>query len=139
MNGAGIQARRGNLVVARFLDGKIVRGKTYDFNPARPGFRVYDGGDTSSPPIEVATQSLKAIFFVKSLAGDGEHGGFSFDHVTGRGLRAVVMFKDLEMIAGMVNECSPDKPGFFLTPAQRDGNNRRVFVPWTATRQIRWL
>lgn len=127
------------LVVARFLDGTVVRGKTYDFAADRPTFRIYRDGDTARPPVEVDTAQLKALFFVKDLRGDGKHGEFTFEEVVAHGRRGVVMLKDLEMIPGVVLNPSPEPGHLTIVPAQRNSNNTRVFVPRTAIRQFRWL
>ena len=129
----------GGLVVARYFDGTSIRGKTFDFSPARDRFHIYVDGDTSRPPARVEKQLLKALFFVKSLRGDGRHGEFTFENVVAHGRRGVVMLQDLEMIPGVILNPSPEPGDLTIVPAQRDSNNTRVFVPRTAIRQFRWL
>ncbi len=57
-----------NLVVARYLDGRVLKGATHDFSPNRPGFHVEVDG--TGEVIELRCRNLKALFFVKSFAGD---------------------------------------------------------------------
>ena len=127
------------LVVARFFDGSVVRGKTFDFAPTEPTFRIYPDGDTSRSPVEVETRALKALFFVRKLRGDGSHGEFTFEEVVAHGRRGVVMLQDLEMIPGVILNPSAEPCDLTIIPAQRNSNNRRVFVPRAAIRQFRWL
>src|SRR5947208_10112303 len=56
-----------NQVVARYKDGRIVKGTSLDIDPARPSchVRTPDG-----KTFEVRVKDLKALFFVRSLAGD---------------------------------------------------------------------
>jgi hypothetical protein len=63
-----------NKVVARFTDGHMVKGVTADFVPAKDRFHVSeDVAAAGSRPTEVQTKDLKALFFVRNLAGNPQH------------------------------------------------------------------
>ena len=60
----------GNRVVARFRDGKRIKGLTTDFVPTRDFFHVsLDDGKV----VTVRHLDLKAVFFVRDFAGDPSH------------------------------------------------------------------
>ena len=48
-------------------------------------------------------------------------------------------FLDGETMAGFTMGYSKDKPGFFLIPADPEGNNQRVFVVRAATRSVEFV
>jgi hypothetical protein len=56
-----------NQVVARYKNGKIIKGSTYNFNPKRNVFHVVPKGKDAERVFEVSFSELKAVFFVKSL------------------------------------------------------------------------
>jgi hypothetical protein len=58
-----------NQVVARFRDGRTLKGTSLNVDPARPTFHVR----TAAGPVEVVLAELKALFFVKDHAGDPKH------------------------------------------------------------------
>jgi hypothetical protein len=130
----------GTLVVARYRDGRTVKGTTQDFVPARTRFHIFPYGDRSGRAVVVDYSELKAVFFVKSYDGNPDHDEeYSFERAKGHGRKAVVMFDDREMIAGYTMGYHPDRPGFFIVPAEPDSNNSRVFVINAAVKTIRNL
>jgi len=54
------------MVVARFVDGRMVKGSTHDFAPNNARFHIYPGGDETSPAMPIAMDALKAVFYVKT-------------------------------------------------------------------------
>jgi hypothetical protein len=52
------------------------------------------------------------------------------------GKRLQVTFADGEMIVGATQAFHPDRPGFFLVPADPRSNNDRVFVVMKAVRSV---
>ncbi len=130
----------GTLVVARYLDGRTVKGTTQDFVPARTHFHIFPQGDQAARAVLIDFKDLKAIFFVKNYDGDPKHKEeYSFDRAKGHGRKAVVMFHDREMIAGYTMGYHQDRPGFFLLPAEPNSNNERVFIINAAVKVIRNL
>lgn len=53
-----------NMVVARFADGRTVKGNSLDVDPNRPRRHVRTA---EGEMVDVALDDLKALFFVKSL------------------------------------------------------------------------
>lgn len=131
-----------NKVVVRFADGHIVKGMTADFIPAKDMFHVAvaDAPD-GTPPVEVQTNELKALFFVKTFAGDPQHDERNeFDSSrppAGRQIR--IQFKDGEVLVGTTTGYQPGRPGFFMVPADHDSNIERCYVVAAATAEIRFL
>jgi len=119
-----------NLVVAHFLDGRVVKGTTQDFNPVRPHFHVLPTG--ASRGIQVQHSQLKAVFFVRSLDGDSSRadlrGFVSAPAEAAHGRKIAARFSDAELICGYAQNRSPNRPGFFVFPADPGSNNIRIFV-----------
>jgi hypothetical protein len=125
-----------NLVVARFADGSMIKGSTDDFFPERPLFHIQTKEGTKN----VRMRDLKAVFFVRSLAGDPTHNKsreFTAASENEQGRKVAVLFKDGELMTGHTLTYLPGKQGFFLFPADREGNNLRVYVVTTATKAVR--
>lgn len=128
-----------NLVVARYLDGRVLKGATHDFSPNRPGFHVEVDG--TGEVIELRCRNLKALFFVKSFAGDPARqdlkGFVAGPHETAQGRKIAVRFRDGEFLCGYTLSWSPDREGFFLFPADVDSNNQRIYVISIATDEVK--
>lgn len=127
-----------NQVVARFLDGSTLKGQTNDFFPAKALFHVSENG---SKPREVRVPDLKALYFVRSLEGDPDHRKTNefppFAPAPGRKVK--VTFKDGEVLVGTTQGYQPDRPGFFLLPADPRSNNERCFVVMAATASVAFV
>jgi len=130
----------GTMVVARFLDGRVLRGTTNDFSPMKPQFHLHPNGEDRTVPVSVATADLKALFFVKSFAGDPrrENSNLFREGVT-QGRKMRVRFRDGEVIAGYTVGYGGDKAGFFLIPADPDDNNSRIYVVNAAVEEAEWV
>lgn len=133
----------GNQVVARFRDGRVVKGITNDFLPTRDVFHVLEAAAGGAPaqPVIVRFADLKALFFVRDLAGNPGHEGTN-DFTRGQavpGRRIRVIFADGEVLAGTTQGYSAGRTGFFVTPVDSKGNNERVFVLAGATREVELL
>ncbi len=125
-----------NLVVARYRDGKIVRGVTHDFGPQKKGFHVSTvekhGRTVNGKIFEISLSELKAVFFVKSL--EGKQGppslkGLMEEKLGAPGLmKARVTFFDGEVLVGTTQGYTPEREGFFVVPLEKDSNNLRIFV-----------
>jgi hypothetical protein len=117
-------------VVAHFTDGKMLKGTTQDFNPNRPRFHIKPLG--GGPAVEVRCGLLKAVFFVKSFEGNPQRqdlrGFIAAPAATNHGKKLAVRFKDGELMCGYTLSHRPDREGFFLFPADSEGNNIRVYV-----------
>jgi len=127
-------------VVARYADGRILKGTTQDFSPQKERFHLHPSGSERAPAVQVALAELKALFFVRSFEGDPKHvESDGLEEAKGQGRRVRVTFNDGEVIAGFTMGFSGDKPGFFLLPSDLSSNNLRIFVVRLAVRKLEWL
>jgi len=131
-----------NRVIARFQNGLILKGHTTDFLPAKDRFHLLPTDSCpGTPPTEILVTDLKGVFFVRHLNGNPAHlkkNTFeSTDNNPGRKIR--VVFKDGEILLGMTLGYHPDRPGFFVAPADQCSNNERCFVVTAATREVSLL
>jgi hypothetical protein len=130
-------------VVLRFLDGRVLKGYTQDFNQTRPSFHFHintsDNSSNKSMLIEV--KDLKALFFVKTFDGNKEYDERK-EFITGdlaQGRKVEVSFVDGEIIQGSAVSYDPQRPGFFLLPIDKGSNNIRIFVVNSAVKNFRFL
>ena len=133
-----------NLVVARFRDGKMIRGVTHDFGPQKKVFHVSTlekhGRTVGGKVFEIPLSELKAVFFVKSL--EGNQGPPSFkglleEKLEAPGLMKVrITFFDGEILVGTTHGYTPEREGFFVVPLERDSNNLRIFVVSSAVKKV---
>ncbi|WP_291271915.1 hypothetical protein [Geothrix sp.] len=131
-----------NQVVARFLDGTTLKGQTSDFLPTKNLFHILLAGTGhGAKPQEVKVPDLKAVYFVRRLEGDPDHHKTNdfppFAPTPGR--KVQVTFKDGEVLVGTTQGYQPDRPGFFLLPADPRSNNERCFIVTTATQSVAFL
>ena len=131
-----------NKIVARFQDGRLVKGFTSDFMPAKETLHIVPAGSPpGTAPIEVRVPELKALFFVKDFQGDAQHQDKKeFDPakpVPGRKLR--VVFKDGETLTGTTQGYQPGRPAFFLIPADPLSNAERCFIITAATQEVSFI
>jgi hypothetical protein len=126
-----------NLVVARYRDGKMIRGITHDFGPQKKVFHVstverHGRTTVEGKVFEISLSELKAVFFVKSL--EGRQGppslkGLMEEKMETPGLmKARITFFDGEILVGTTQGYTPERDGFFVVPLERDSNNLRIFV-----------
>jgi len=125
-------------VVARYADGRIVKGYTFDFGASESRFHVFAQPTASGPSTPVLVRDLKAVFFVRDLVGNpARHDDQKFPPGTMTVERHVeVRFRDGEVMLGTADSPITDPQGFFLTPADPGSNNLRAYVVIAATRGI---
>lgn len=124
-------------VVARFKDGGVLKGHTRDFSPGRKDFHLELLHEETINLIE--TEQLKAMFFVKDFSGDSNRKDAYQDVMSGAGRKVEVKFKDGELIIGYSQGYSPDRPGFFIIPADSQSNNQRIYIVTSATEKVTFL
>ena len=129
-------------VIARYVDGRIVKGHTWDFDPASGHFHLTElGAAPESRPLSVRLRELKALFFVKDFAGTPEYSERKeFNHIL-HGRKLAVEFTDGEILVGTTATYDEDRDGFFLFPADRFSNNDKVYVmaaDGTDPRRLTW-
>lgn len=126
-------------VVIRYLNGNVLKGTTQDFYPNRPRFHLLpaDGGT----PAEIRAADLKAVFFVKTFEGDRERkklrGFVDAPPETAQGKKIAIRFKDGEFVCGYALSFTPDRDGFFVSPADSAGNNIRIYVLTAAAAEVK--
>ena len=118
-----------NVVVARFADGRLLKGSSLDVDHNRPTCHIREADGTMT---QVKLADLKALFFVKSTEGDSAHvDGRDIAPVDPRlrGSRLVeVSFRDGEKIVGLCTRFPPKLPYFFMVPVDADSNNVRILI-----------
>jgi len=128
-----------NQIVARYLDGHLVKGHTVDFLPSNERFHLFPAGSyPGSKALEIRVTELKGVFFVKNLQGNPAHvkrNIFESTNLT-PGKRVRVVFKDGEVLMGHAQGFHPERTGFFILPADQRSNNERCYVVSAATREI---
>jgi hypothetical protein len=125
-----------NLVVARFRDGRTLKGISLNVDVAKPTFHVR----TDQGSVEVRLVDLKALFFVKDPTGNPAHNeameATSGDPRLVGGKRIAVRFEDRETILGVSNRFPPLGKYFFMLPIDPKSNNIRILVNRAATAAI---
>lgn len=130
-------------VVAHLYGGKLVKG----FLEAAPGADIesalrHESGrvcpeirlylHTTSKPIKVELDAIKALFFVKSFEGSPDYNEVKFFHSnpTVEGLWVQIKFADGEVTEGVLSNSIRYivDPGFFLKPPDPLSNNELVYV-----------
>ena len=125
-----------NKVVARFKDGSLMKGKTSDFFPNKTSFHLETlSGETQ----QIEVEQLKAFFLVKDFHGNTNYKEEYNDEVSGTGRKIRVNFTDGETITGYTLGYSPDRQGFYMTPADLKSNNVRIFVVKSASEKIEFV
>ncbi len=131
-----------NKVVARFADGRVLKGSTGDFVPAKDAFHIAEtGAARDTRPVNVQVKDLKAVFFVKDLSGEpARKKENEFDPSRPPGGRKIkVVFADGETIVGTTQGYQPGRPGFFMVPADAGANTERCYVVVAATKEVALL
>jgi len=128
-------------VVARYIDGRIIKGLSQDFFPNKDRFHVSPVNKPSGETVEILLKGLKAVFFVRDFSGDAQY--YERKEYTPEdkpsGRKIEVTFKDGEVLVGTTLGYDPNRPGFFLFPADPKSNNIRVFAVTTAVKRVRYL
>jgi hypothetical protein len=127
-------------IVVRYREGHLLKGYTHDFHPARPQFSLWRSMDAPAQErVLIPLTHLKAVFFVRDFDGDPGYVDRQVFEGAHNGRRLEVMFADGEVLIGSTLNYHSDGIGFFLTPADRQVNNERVFVVASALRHVRFL
>lgn len=129
-----------NLVVARYRDGRIIKGATYDFGPQKKGFHVVPLGEEGGRVSEVLFSDLKAVFFVRSLEGNQDHPsgkeGIEEKREPAGPMKVKITFFDGETLVGTTQGYTLEREGFFIVPLEEQSNNLRIFVISKAVKEV---
>jgi len=135
--GSGVQSNR---VVVALVEGRRVKGFVYNFSPLRGTFSVFP---TESAPKadanDIRLKDVKAVFFVKDFLGNSARSDVQSPEQLRRGRKMEITFRDGETMIGTTEAYHPQKPGFFMFPADADGNNMRIFVVNANLRSVKFL
>jgi hypothetical protein len=128
-------------VVARFRDGKLIKGFTRNFFANKDLFHVSPPDNPYGEGKIIRMRELKAVFFVRDFNGKPEYRERkkykSEDNPFGR--RVEITFSDGEVQVGATMGYSLDRMGFFITPADPGSNNRKIFAISTSVETVRRL
>jgi uncharacterized protein DUF6982 len=127
-------------VVVAFLDGRRMKGYSYDFSATKDSFNLLPADKPlHESGIKILVKDLKAVFFVKDFIGDPRHvEKASFDQA-GHGRKIEVRFRDGEKLVGKTEGYNPQKPGFFMVPGDPDSNNIRIFIVNKNAQQVKFI
>jgi len=134
----------GKKIVVKYLNGKIIKGYTTDFNPNKDVFHLqlveeYQEKEQKEK-VKINIDEIKAVFFVKNFQGDKNYekvrtfNGYESGPPSQR--KIIVIFKDSENFYGTTHSYSPDRKGFFVYPIDQKDNNDRVFVSCKALEKV---
>jgi hypothetical protein len=153
METAADSSGTGDQAVLHLRAGKLKKGLLFGFTPTANTVRLQLESDPAKAPIEVSLSDLKAIYYVRSLSGNKQYKkkryfGTGSEHPEGK--RIMVRFKDGEILCGFIEgdlpwkdgfltSTDPNLKGFFINPADPEGNNTKVFVVTTAVEDVRRL
>jgi hypothetical protein len=129
-----------NKVVARFRDGKIIKGFTNDFFPNKELFHI-SSTERGKDLTEVRIADLKALFFVKSFEGKKDHRKYDHPDVVEKlsktaGMKLKIVFADGEQMLALTQGYDPNRTGFFIFSPDPESNFERAFVLKQATKEI---
>jgi hypothetical protein len=130
----------GPLVVARYRDGRLIKGTSVDVAADKPTCYVQtpDGARHL-----VALSDLKALFFVKTLEGNSAHSeAMEAELGDRRSMGAAIVlvaFEDGEHLVGFTNRFPPRGTYFFVTPVDPKSNNLRALVNQAAVKSVKSL
>ncbi len=139
--------RREERVVARFVDGRVLKGYMKKFSAEADSIDISEVG--SGKEHHIPTVDLKALFFIKSFEGNSKHRDKKAFGVSGhKGKKVYIKFNDRESLMGFVEGTIPWEKGFFLSnsarhakgffmqPVDGDGNNEKVFIVGTSVEDV---
>ena len=127
-------------LVARFRDGRVLKGTTENFNPLSGGFHLMpEPASVDGKPVSIRLAELKAVFVVQDFRGKPGHvekKTFTSKNAS-LGARLRITFSDGEVIVGHSLNYDPQGPGFFVFPADPASNNQRIYVVNGAIKDVK--
>ena len=123
-------------MVVRLKNKSLLKGTTCNFSPLKASFHLIL---LSGELVTVYIEKMKAAFFVKRFDGDRSYNYTYKDFIPWGGNKVKVDFADGETMIGYTQHHSYAHQGFFVTPADLQGNNERVFIMSSATSNVTFL
>ena len=134
---------KGERVVARFRDGRLVKGYIGVFSVESDTLLINDL--TTNQQHHIPIDNLKAVYFVKTFKGiSGYVEKKAYGIRKHKGRKVFIKFTDKETLVGYIEGEIPwdegfsleklgkKAKGFFITPVDEDSNNDKVFVVGSA-------
>lgn len=129
-------SQRRHKLVAKFLDGRTLKGSTYKLDPDRKGFYMIPiNPEPGHEEVFVEFAQLKAVFYVKDFDGRFVPEEITEEFVP-EGHEITVKFKDGEVIKGFALHYDEKKPVFFVDIPDPNDNNYVVLVNRAATEEV---
>jgi hypothetical protein len=127
-------------IVARFTDGRVLKGSAVNASAVRPVFSLTLASAAGcDQPATIRMSDLKAVFFVSDLTGDAAYHERQDFETRPVGRKLAVTFKDGERLVGASLTYAPARDGFFLFPADPRSNNKRIYVVMRAVARVEML
>jgi hypothetical protein len=123
-------------IVARYNNKQVIKGYSNNFFPNKLFFHLETSSGDSH---RIDMDKLKAVFFTKDFEGDKDRKDDYSHEVRGAGRKMRVEFNDGEVVIGYSLAYSEDRQGFFLTPADVNGNNERIFVLNDSSKKVEFV
>ena len=127
-------------VVAHFLDGRLVKGESFDINPLKPTCLIHTLDGQS---VTVTFSALKSLFVVRDHAGNPDYTedkNANPGDPRARGARWLEMkFLDGEVVVGLSTNYTEEVPVFAVVPTDPKSNNARIIVNRAALESLRIL
>ncbi len=116
-------------VVVRLQDKTLLKGRISNFSPFHSFFHLdLLNGDL----VTVKIDKIKAMFFVKSFEGNRQYQYKYEDNLSWIGDKITLKFSDGEKMVGYSQHFDFTPKGYFITPADVNGNNTYVFASKSA-------
>lgn len=126
-----------NKIIARYTDGKILKGTTSDLLPNKTIFHLSENDTGVMHKIDI--MHLKAIYFVKSFDGNKDYQDKTDIERVGLGKKIIISFKDGETLVGYTQGYSANRSLFIVFPCDPASNNEKVFVVTGATDKVAFI
>lgn len=122
-----------NLVIAKYQDGRMLKGRTLDIGPNKNEFHLTT---LEGEQKWVNLRELKSVFFVKALEGGSARNRAGTTDRPKHGRKITIEFEDGEQLVGTSFDHRITKDFFFVFPVDENDNNERILINRGATRRI---
>lgn len=126
-------------VIARYRNGRLVKGFTRNFFPNKDRIHISPPDDPYGEGTGIWLKDLKALFFVRDFAGNPHYDETKvfIEETKLSGRPVEITFADGEVMVGSTFGYAPGRPGFFVSPVDSKSNNIKVFAVSTAVERVR--
>ena len=126
-------------VIARYRNGRLVKGFTRNFFPNKDRIHISPPDDPYGEGKGIVLKDLKALFFVRDFAGNPHYDESKVlvEETKLSGRPVEITFSDGEVMVGSTFGYAPGRQGFFVSPADSNSNNIKVFAVSIAVERVR--